>query len=83
MFIISCDSFIFRDSQTVDYCNSVLVSSIYSLYASSAKAGGFIKLKKNHIHAELMTPRGVATLGSSRHVPTHNFHKILRKICIK
>ena len=27
--------------------------------------------------------RGVATLGSSRHVPTHNFHKILRKICIK
>ena len=26
--------------------------------------------------------RGVATLGSSRHVPTHNFHKILRKICI-
>lgn len=56
MFIISCDSFIFRDSQTVDYCNSVLVSSIYSLYASSAKGGGFFKLKKNHIHAELMTP---------------------------
>ena len=27
--------------------------------------------------------RGVATLGSSRHVPTLNFHKILRKICIK
>ena len=27
--------------------------------------------------------RGIATLGSSRHVPTHNFHKILRKICIK
>ena len=27
--------------------------------------------------------RGVATLGSSRHVPTHNFHKILSKICIK
>ena len=26
--------------------------------------------------------RGVATLGSSRHVPTHNFHKILRKICV-
>ena len=24
--------------------------------------------------------RGVATLGSSRHVPTHNFHTILRKI---
>ena len=30
-----------------------------------------------------MQGRGVATLGSSRHVPTHNFHKILRKICIK
>ena len=56
MFIISCDSFIFRDSQTVDYCNSVLVSSIYSLYASSAKGGVFFRLKKNHIHAELMTP---------------------------
>ena len=27
--------------------------------------------------------RGVATLGSSRHVPTHNFQQILRKICIK
>ena len=27
--------------------------------------------------------RGIATLGSSRHVPTHNFHKILRTICIK
>ena len=27
--------------------------------------------------------RGVATLGSSRHKPTHNFHKILSKICIK
>ena len=27
--------------------------------------------------------RGVATLGSSRHVPSHHFHKILRKICIK
>ena len=27
--------------------------------------------------------RGVATLGLSRHVPTHNFHKILRKIYIK
>ena len=27
--------------------------------------------------------RGVATLGSTRHVPSHNFNKILRKICIK
>ena len=24
------------------------------------------------------TVRGVAALGSSRHVPTHNFHNILR-----
>ena len=30
-----------------------------------------------------MQGRGVATLGSSRHVPTYNFPKILRKICIK
>ena len=35
---------------------------------------------RNWEHSE---GRGVATLGSSRHVPTHNFHKILRKICIK
>ena len=32
---------------------------------------------------DTLTARGVATLGSSRHVPTHNFHKIVRKTCIK
>ena len=42
----------------------------------------YIQILEIHVYI-IHVYRGVATLGSSRHVPTHNFHKILRKICIK
>ena len=52
-------------------------------YAKKLKV--WIELVRTWITNFAVIHKGVATctLGSSRHVPTHNFHKILRKICIK
>ena len=57
----------------------VFYTNIWSLWYKVVTRAFIDEVIKN---SNTMT-RGVATLGSSRHVPTHNFHKILRKICIK
>ena len=54
----------FKQNYEFHKCDTLIMLNIWKLV---------IKMKK-------WTTRGVATLGSSRRVPAHNFHKILRKI---
>ena len=58
-------------------------SPLHNMHNVQYAGSKLLNMWSHEITAAIVVYRGVATLGSSRHVPTHNFHKILRKICIK
>ena len=59
------------------------ITMVYFVSKSFQKSPGPAVTQYRIRNVTTVTTRGVATLGSNRHVPTHNFHKSLRKICKK